>query len=83
MREQIIDFLRRELVGPDPIPTKMQENGEEILENDSPTVRYGAGATSFDKLLQSRVRSRRGYSSEYFAEVYSSAYIGAFINQST
>lgn len=43
MREQIIDFLRRELVGPDPIPTMMQENGEEILENDSPTVRYGAG----------------------------------------
>lgn len=43
MREQIIDFLRRELVGPDPIPAMMQENGEEILENDSPTVRYGAG----------------------------------------
>lgn len=43
MREQIIDFLRRELVGPDPIPPLVQENGEEILENDSPTVRYGAG----------------------------------------
>lgn len=43
MREQIIGFLRRELVGPDPIPPLVQENGEEILENDSPTVRYGAG----------------------------------------
>lgn len=43
MREQIIDFLHRELVGPDPIPTMTQENGQEILENDSPTVRYGAG----------------------------------------
>ncbi len=43
MREQIIDFLRRELVGPDSIPPLVQENGEEILENDSPTVRYGAG----------------------------------------
>ena len=43
MREQIIDFLRREIVGPDPIPPLVQENGEEILEKDSPTVRYGAG----------------------------------------
>lgn len=43
MREQIIDFLRREIVGPDPISSLLQENGEEILQKDSPTVRYGAG----------------------------------------
>ncbi|KXK06604.1 MAG: helicase family protein with metal-binding cysteine cluster [Acidobacteria bacterium OLB17] len=43
MRDQIIDFLSKELVGPDPIPPLVQANGEEILENDSPTVRYGVG----------------------------------------
>lgn len=53
MRNQIIDFLRRELVGPDPIPSMMQENGEEVLENDSPTVRYGAGVL-FPKQTQNQ-----------------------------
>lgn len=43
MREQLIDFLRRELVGPDPVPGYVQVNGEEILVNDPPRIRYGAG----------------------------------------
>lgn len=57
MREQIIDFLRRELVGPDPIPKMVQDNGEEILENDSPTVRYGAGVL-FPKQTQNQESER-------------------------
>ena len=43
MRSEIIKFLERELVGPDPDAPLVQDNGEEILENDPPTVRYGAG----------------------------------------
>src|SRR5579872_4716535 len=43
MRDQIIDFLRRELVGPDPVPGATQENGEEILTGDPPRLRYSAG----------------------------------------
>lgn len=43
MREEIFDFLRRELVGPDPVPPFVQDNGEEILTNEPPRLRYGAG----------------------------------------
>lgn len=43
MREQLIDFLKRELVGPDPCPPYVQENGEEILTNEPPRLRYSAG----------------------------------------
>ena len=43
MRDQIMDFLRAELIGPDPIPTDVQANGEEILITDPPRLRYGAG----------------------------------------
>jgi hypothetical protein len=43
MREQILDFLRRELIGPDPVPPNVQDNGEEILINEPPRLRYGAG----------------------------------------
>lgn len=43
MRNHIIDFLRKELVGPDPIAPYVQENGEEILLNEPPRLRYGAG----------------------------------------
>ena len=28
MREQLLDFLKRELIGPDPIPPLVQDNGE-------------------------------------------------------
>jgi len=43
MRDQLIDFLRKDLVGPDPSPANIQPNGEEILVNDPPRIRYGAG----------------------------------------
>ena len=43
VRDQIIDFLRAELIGPDPIPPDVQDNGEEILITDPPRLRYGAG----------------------------------------
>lgn len=43
VRKQIIDFLRRELVGPDPVAHAMQANGEEVLVSDPPRLRYGAG----------------------------------------
>ena len=42
MRKQLIDFLKKELTGPDPIPPFVQENGEEIL-NEPPRLRYSAG----------------------------------------
>ncbi len=42
IREQMLDFLTREIVGPDPIPPDVQENGEEIL-SVPPRHRYGAG----------------------------------------
>ncbi|MCR5448347.1 MAG: hypothetical protein K6F23_03030 [Solobacterium sp.] len=44
-REQIIDIIKREFIGPDPlrIAGLIQENGEEILSSDPPTIRYAAG----------------------------------------
>ena len=44
-RDQIIDIIKREFIGPDPIsvPGMIQENGEEILSSDPPRVRYIAG----------------------------------------
>ncbi len=43
LREQIADFVRRELIGPDPQPASAQANGEESLIGDAPRMRYGAG----------------------------------------
>jgi hypothetical protein len=43
MRDQLIEFFKRELVGPDPVPPLVQENGEEILVSEPPRLRYGAG----------------------------------------
>lgn len=44
-RTQIIDIVKRELIGPDPLdlPGYTQENGEEILTRDPPSIRYLAG----------------------------------------
>ena len=43
-RDFILDFLRKELVGPSPLPPNVQSNGEEILRpQDPPRQRYGAG----------------------------------------
>jgi hypothetical protein len=43
MREDILKFIKKELIGPDPIKPHIQENGEEILLNEPPRLRYGAG----------------------------------------
>lgn len=44
-REQLIELIKREFVGPDVIEREefIQENGEEILIGDSPNTRYAAG----------------------------------------
>jgi hypothetical protein len=44
VREEIVGFLRRELVGPDPGFPAQQLNREEILRpQDPPRLRYSAG----------------------------------------
>ena len=44
-RDQLIDFVEKEFIGPDPIdwPDMKQSNGEEILTTDPPRTRYIAG----------------------------------------
>ena len=44
-RDQLIGFVEREFIGPDPIdwPGMTQSNGEEILSTDPPRTRYIAG----------------------------------------
>lgn len=43
MRNEILKFIRKELIGPDPVSPHIQANGEEILLNEPPRLRYGAG----------------------------------------
>ena len=43
MRDDILKFIKRELIGPDPVKPHIQQNGEEILINEPPRLRYGAG----------------------------------------
>src|ERR1700689_2395935 len=44
VRSEIVDFLRRELIGPDPGLPAQQLNREEILRpQDPPRLRYSAG----------------------------------------
>src|SRR5947209_20574308 len=44
VRDEIVDFLRRELIGPDPGFPAQQLNREEILRpQDPPRLRYSAG----------------------------------------
>ena len=44
-RDQLIEFVEKEFIGPDPIdwPGLTQNNGEEILTTDPPRTRYIAG----------------------------------------
>jgi hypothetical protein len=44
-REQILDIVKREFIGPDPVDYEnmKQDNGEEILSADPPVLRYCAG----------------------------------------
>jgi hypothetical protein len=43
MRNDILNFIKRELIGPDPVSPHIQANGEEILLNEPPRLRYSAG----------------------------------------
>lgn len=44
VRDEIVDFLRRELVGPDPRPEHAAFHSDEILRpQDPPRLRYSAG----------------------------------------
>jgi len=43
MREEILNFIERELIGPDPVSPHIQANGEEIIFPIPPRQRYGAG----------------------------------------
>lgn len=43
MRNDILKFIKNELIGPDPVKPHIQDNGEEILLNEPPRLRYGAG----------------------------------------
>lgn len=54
MRNDILKFIKKELIGPDPVIPHIQDNGEEILLNEPPRLRYGAGilfprAATFEK----------------------------------
>ena len=53
-RDQIINIIEREFIGPDPInvPGMIQKNGEEILSSDPPRVRYIAGVLFPQKVKQ-------------------------------
>ena len=44
-REQLLELVEREFIGPDPIDWEgyKQSNGEEILISDPPRTRYIAG----------------------------------------
>lgn len=43
MRDDILKYIKRELIGPDPVKPHIQENGEEIIFPIPPRQRYGAG----------------------------------------
>lgn len=43
MRDEILKFIKRELIGPDPVKPHIQQNGEEIVFPIPPRQRYGAG----------------------------------------
>lgn len=43
MRNEILKFVKGELIGPDPVRPHIQENGEEIIFPIPPRQRYGAG----------------------------------------
>lgn len=43
MRDDIVKFIRQELIGPDPVKPHIQDNGEEIIFPIPPRQRYSAG----------------------------------------
>lgn len=64
MRDDILKFIKKELVGPDPVKPHIQQNGEEILINEPPRLRYGAGvlfprAATFEKADSTTVEEEK------------------------
>lgn len=64
MRDDILKFIKKELVGPDPVKPHIQQNGEEILINEPPRLRYGAGVlfpktASFEKTDSTTVEEEK------------------------
>lgn len=59
-RDQLIEFVEREFIGPDPIdwPGMTQSNGQEILASDPPRTRYIAVSCILQKPLTIRQTSR-------------------------
>ena len=60
IRDDIVQFLRRELIGPDPRPeTAAFNGGEEILRpQDPPRLRFSAGVLFPKKATQGAERPR-------------------------
>lgn len=63
-RDQLIDFIEKEFIGPDPIdwPGMTQSNGEEILTTDPPRIRYIAGILYPRETTDTDVDTREGES---------------------
>lgn len=61
-RDQLIEIVERELIGPDPIdwPGLTQENGEEILVSDPPRTRYIAGILFPQNVLEEETDLEEG-----------------------
>jgi len=43
MRDKLLNFIKKELIGPDPTAPYIQENGEEVIVIGTPRTRYSAG----------------------------------------
>lgn len=69
-RDQIIEFVEREFIGPDPIdwPGLLQENGEEILVADPPRVRYIAGILCPAQTTDSQIEAQEDESGAMFEQ---------------
>lgn len=63
-RDQLIDYIEKEFIGPDPIdwPGMTQNNGEEILTTDPPRTRYIAGILYPRETTDTDVDTREGES---------------------
>lgn len=69
MREKLIDFLKKELIGPDPCPPFIQETGEEILINEPPRLRYSAGILFPQKSEEQDVDKNDENEEKQFSEI--------------
>lgn len=67
-RDQLIEFVEREFIGPDPIdwPDMTQSNGEEIITSDPPRIRYIAGILFPAKTTDTQADAQEGELEENF-----------------